>query len=315
MTSSASAPQAERAGPAPGETLAHRVLAALAQHRVVDTRQLQTLLWTGSRQQLSAILVMLRQEHLIDFITLPTANRLRAWYLTRRGVHATDRWPELRDRSRYPITGKTIASLVAAHTRAVVDTHLTFVRDAREHGDDHGPWDWSPETTHHLADGDLLRADALMYYGAASLRGARAQLQAFVEVDRATENSGKLASKLIKYARFYAHTPPSTARRDAARQQAAAPTWQRWYPVFPRVLFVLSNARPSDYQRRIEDLRGMVAEHPLVARMASKVPLGAAILSDLQEHGPRAPVWTHLAGPPERWRTDKPADRCAWTDL
>ncbi|MEU4898551.1 replication-relaxation family protein [Streptomyces sp. NPDC044780] len=314
MTSSASEQQPPRLRVSK-DTLAHRTLAALAQHRMVDTRQLQVMLLPGSRQRLSAALTTLRKEHLVDCITLPGANRLRAWYLTRGGARATEGWPELRDRPRHPITGKTVASLIAAHTRTVVDTHLAFVKDARERGDGHGPWDWSPETTHYLAEGDLLKADALLHYEAASLNGARVQLQAFVEVDRATGSSGKLASKLIKYARFYTHTPLPPGRRSAAHQPTAVPTWQRWYPVFPRLLFVLSNARATSYQRRIEDLQAMTTEHPLVARMASRVPLGAAVLADLQEHGPRAPVWTRLAGPPERWRTHESADRCAWTDL
>lgn len=297
------------------DTLAHRTLAALAQHRMVDTRQLQVMLLPGTRQRLSAALTTLRKEHLVDCITLPGTNRLRAWYLTQAGARATEGWPELRDRPRHPVTGKTVASLIAAHTRAVVDTHLAFATDARARGDEHGPWDWSPETTHHLAEGDLLKADALLHYGAASLKGTRVQLQAFVEVDRATGSSGKLASKLIKYARFYAHTPLPPGRRSAAHQPTTAPTWQRWYPVFPRLLFVLSNAGAASHQHRIEDLQAMATEHPLVARMASRVPLGAAALSDLEEHGPGAPVWTRLAGPPERWRTHESADRCAWTDL
>ncbi|QKV90399.1 replication-relaxation family protein [Streptomyces sp. NA02950] len=316
MTTSAT----DRHGARPSlrETVAHEVIAAIAQHRVVDTRQLQALLLPdGSRQHMSEVLTKLRKEHLIDCVTLAGTHRLRAWFLTRRGVRATESWPEVRRRAQYPITGRTVASLTAAHARAVVDTHLAFVRDARRHGDEHGPWDWIPETTHNLTDGELLQADALLHYSAASLEGNRAQLRAFIEVDRATTSSGTLASKLIRYARFYAHTHvPVLGRRSAAAQQTAAPGWQRWYPVFPRVLFVLTNASPVTYQHRIEDLQAMVAEHPLVARMAAKVPLGAAVLSELEERGPRAPVWTPLGGLPEAWRSlEAPAGRCAWTDL
>ncbi|MBL1120263.1 replication-relaxation family protein [Streptomyces sp. 110] len=298
------------------ETLAHRTLAALAQHRVVNTGQLQGLLQPSSRARLAGILNTLRREHLVEYITMPSAHRMRAWFLTREGVRATENWPEVRGRSKYPATGKTVASLVAAHTCAVVDTHLAFVQDARNRGDEHGPWDWIPETVHQLPDGELLQADALLHYGAASLHGSRVQLRAFVEVDRATSTSGKLASKLIRYARFYTHTQvPVAGRRSAAAQQTVAPGWQRWYPVFPRLLFVLTNASPVTYQHRIEDLQAMAAEHPLVAQMAVKVPLGAAVLSDLMEQGPRAPVWTRLAGPPEQWRLESRAEGCAWTDL
>ncbi|MFE6848791.1 hypothetical protein [Streptomyces sp. NPDC057686] len=40
----------------------------------------------------------------------------------------------------------------------------------------------------------------------------------------------------------------------------------------------------------------MTANHSLVTRLAAHVPLGAAILEDLEDRGPSGPVWTPLAG-------------------
>ena len=49
----------------------------------------------------------------------------------------------------------------------------------------------------------------------------------------------------------------------------------------------------------------MTARHPLVAAPAREVPLGAAVLEDLEQHGPARNVWTPLPG-----GTPRP-----WTDL
>ncbi len=43
-------------------------------------------------------------------------------------------------------------------------THLAFVAEAREHGDEHGFLDWTPEVSHSLGDGEKVIADALMHY-------------------------------------------------------------------------------------------------------------------------------------------------------
>lgn len=44
----------------------------------------------------------------------------------------------------------------------------------------------------------------------------------------------------------------------------------------------------------------MTADHDLVTRLATHVPLGATILEDLEEAGPSSPVWTPLTGTGER---------------
>ena len=104
-------------------------------------------------------------------------------------------------------------------------------------------------------------------------------------------------------------------RRSAAAQPTAAPGWQRWYPVFPRLLFVLTNASPVTYQHRIEDLQAMAAEHPLVAQMAAKVPLGPPCCQTLKSTAPGRRSGHDWPVLPEQWRLEAPAERCAWTDL
>ncbi|MGW2232342.1 replication-relaxation family protein, partial [Streptomyces formicae] len=62
------------------------------------------------------------------------------------------------------------------------------------------------------------------------------------------------------------------------------------------VLFMLTGASRSRLEGRISDLQAMTAQHPLVASFARKVPLGAAVLEDVEEYGPSASVWVPLTG-------------------
>ncbi len=261
----------------------------------------------GARSKTSTTMNQLRRDELATFTFAPGSARLKAWFLTARGARVTQGWPELRGHAAQAPESGIDASLRAAHTLTAVRTHLAFLSDARKLGDEYGPLDWMPEVSHRLPDTggeDRLIADAVMHYTASSPR--RLQYRAFVEVDRATMSSERLARKLISYARFHDYVPQQPGRRGTVADQAAMLAWHRFYPRFPRVLFVLTNASPLTLRHRIEDLRAMTTGHQLVARLAKKVPLGAAVLEDLEEHGASAPVWTPLSGP---------GDRCSWTEL
>ncbi|MET8809682.1 replication-relaxation family protein [Streptomyces sp. NPDC004546] len=256
----------------------------------------------GTRQLISRVLNRLRSDGFVDRTALPDANRTRthAWYLTQEGARLTRDLPILRGRPPYPITPTTAASLKTPHTLAVVRTHLAFAQDARRLGHEHRPWDWTPEVSHSIGEGERLVTDALMYYTAVQSEHRR-KLRAFVEVDRSTMSSERLAAKLIEYARLFQHEAQPVGRR---RQTTAGPAWLRWYPVFPRVLFVLTGASRTRLEHRMSDLQAMVAHHPLVAAPAREVRLAATVLEDIEEHGPAQAVWVPLAG-------GKP---CAWTD-
>ncbi|MFF0746637.1 replication-relaxation family protein [Streptomyces sp. NPDC004111] len=296
--------------PDTGETMRHQVLAALAQHRMATTHQLRELLAVPNsltRQRFSQLMVSLKGDELVSSITLPGAGGTRAWFLDTEGVRISRDWPELRGRPAYPVTTATAASLRTAHTLTVVRAHLAFARDARARDDEHGFLDWTPEVAHQLPDGERLIADALLRY-TVTTGEVRAKLRAFVEVDRGTMSAERLASKLIEYARFrtYEPMPPGGRRTTEAAQAVTGPAWQRWYPRYPRVLFVLTGVGRRAAANRIADLRAMTAEHPQVAAMARQVPLGAAVLEDIEEQGPSAPVWTRLG--------ERPGP-CGWAEL
>jgi hypothetical protein len=117
--------------------------------------------------------------------------------------------------------------------------------------------------------------------------------------------SERLASKLIEYARLWSYEPQPVGRPRSRQPAAAGAVWLRWYPVFPRVLFVLTGASRYVLGNRISDLQAMVAEHPLVGTLARQVPMGAAVLEDLEDRGPTGDVWVPLAG----------GDSRPWTEL
>jgi hypothetical protein len=303
MTTTPSPPAASLA-PTAAEPLRYQVVAAIAQHRIATTGQLCRMLRPdGTRQLMSRALNRLRSEGFIDRTVLPTAGRSRthAWYLTPEGSRVTRDLPILRGRPPYPITSTTAASLKTPHTLAVVRTHLAFAEDARRLGHEHGPWDWTPEVSHSIGEGERIVADALMHYVVADSEQRR-KLRAFVEVDRSTMSSERLAVKLIDYARLFQYTAQPIGQR---RPSTAGPAWLRRYPVFPRVLFVLTGASRTRLQNRMNDLQAMVAQHPLVAVLAREARLGATILEDLEQESSTHAAWLPLTGGEPR----------PWTDL
>ncbi|MBT1098144.1 replication-relaxation family protein [Streptomyces sp. Tu102] len=295
MTRSPSGSPARELTPSPAEPLRLQVLTALALHRMATTSQLgQMLRPDSSRQLFSRVLNKLRSTGLVDLTPLPGRDRSRThvWYLTPEGARLTRDLPLLRGRPPYPITSTTAASLKTPHTLTVLRAHLPFAADARRLGHEHGPWDWTPEVAHPIGEGERLVADAVMHYTLIDSEH-RLKLRAFVEVDRTTMSSERLAVKLIEYARLFRYEAQPIGRRS---QASAGATWLRWYPVFPRVLFVLTGASRARLTNRISDLQAMAAQHPLVAVLAREVPLGAAILEDIEQHGPSEAVWVPLAG-------------------
>ncbi|MCX4411212.1 replication-relaxation family protein [Streptomyces sp. NBC_01764] len=288
--------------PSPVEPLPHQLLAVLGQHRMATTSQLHDLLRPGTaRQTVSTPLNKLRRDGLVDYTVLPQSNRSRAWYLTGEGARLVRDFPALRGRPPYPITSATAASLKTPHTLTVVRTHLAFVTDARRRSDEHGHLDWTPEVSHPLSDGEKIITDALMHYTVIG-KDQRTKLRAFVEVDRTTMSSERLASKLIEYARLWSYEPQPVGRQRSRQPVVPGAVWLRWYPVFPRVLFVLTGASRYVLANRTSDLQAMVAQHPLVGTLARQVPLGAAVLDDLELRGPTGDVWVPLAGgEPRPW--------------
>ncbi|UQW99128.1 replication-relaxation family protein [Streptomyces sp. RerS4] len=287
--------------PGTGETLSHRALALIAQHRLLTTTALHRMLTPDTpARKIHNVLVPLREKGLITH-TFLGRQRLQAHFLTPTGTQTVATWPELRARGNASaIHSPDSAALLAPHILTGVRAHLAFLTEARARGDEYEPLDWMPEVTHRLPDTggeDRLTADAVLHY--TTTRPRRIHYRAFVEIDRSTMSSERLARKLISYARFHDYTPQPVGRRGTVGDPAALLAWQRFYPRFPRVLFILTGDSPTTLANRIADLRAMTADHPLVTRLAARVPLGAAILEDIEKAGPQAAVWTPLTGSTE----------------
>ncbi|WP_416069905.1 replication-relaxation family protein [Streptomyces sp. ME03-5684b] len=250
--------------PSPVEPLAHQLLATLAPHRMASTQQLHVLLRPDrSRQSVSERLNELLGKHLVDA-----------------------RPPALTDNHG---DGRLAENSPHPHRPA----HASGVRRRRTPARRrHGHLDRPPEVVFHaIGDGERVVADTVMHYTLIDDQQRR-KLRAFVEVDRATMSSERLAAKLIEYARLWTYDPQPAGRCRNPTGQG----WLRWYPVFPRVLSVLTGAGRQAMDNRVSDLKAMVAHHPLVADLAREVPLGAVMLEDLEEHGPTSDVWIPLAG-------------------
>ncbi|MGA5454556.1 replication-relaxation family protein [Streptomyces umbrinus] len=112
-------------------------LAVLVQYRMATTEQLHLILAPGVRiEQTRRRLAKLRDEGLVDRITLPQAGRMRVWFPTGYGVQVAGEWPELRGyRPPRKVSDGTAVRLRAGHGLTVTETALAFLQDARRRGE------------------------------------------------------------------------------------------------------------------------------------------------------------------------------------
>ncbi|WP_406326517.1 replication-relaxation family protein [Streptomyces sp. NBC_00203] len=279
------------------------VLGVLTKYRMATTGQMHRVIAPEVRiEQTRRRLARLRAEGLIDRITLPQAGRTRVWFPTSYGVQLASEWPEMRGRrpSR-TVSDPTAVRLKAGHTLTVTvtETALAFLEDARRRGDVCEPLDWLTEVHHPIGSGEAVIPDALLYYRRGPADGDNGpMLRAFVEVDRGTMGPERLAAKLTAYERLYRYVPAVPGRRPTF-QDPALEEWRRHYPLFPRILFVLDGTGPAGAENRIGALRAG-ARLLAPSRFLSDVPILAASLADLLQHGPSAPVWRPVHDPDQR---------------
>ncbi|MFJ4790680.1 replication-relaxation family protein [Streptomyces sp. NPDC088794] len=277
-------------------------LAVLVQYRMATTEQMHRVIAPGVRsEQTRRRLAKLREEGLIDRITLPRAGRLRVWFPTPYGVQVACEWPELRGRRpSKTVSDPTAARLRVGHTLTVTETALVFLEHARRRGELCRPLDWIPEVYHSIGGGEAVIPDALMYYRRGPEGGEGSMTRAFIEVDRATMGPERLAAKLTSYARLhrYIPAPPGRRRRNIGQIEAQEQEeqWRQRYPLFPRILFVLDGTGPAGVSTRIHALR-TVPKDPALALFLHTVPVLAAALADLHARGPSEPVWHPVHDP------------------
>ncbi|MFE7859940.1 replication-relaxation family protein [Streptomyces sp. NPDC057403] len=278
-------------------------LAVLAQYRMAATEQMHLVIAPGVRiEQTRRRLAKLREEGLVDRITLPQAGRTRVWFATQYGVDVVSEWPELREwRPPRLASDRTAARLRVGHALVVTETGLAFLQDARRRGDVCRPLDWIPEVYHPLGGGEAVIPDALLYYRTSVDGEGGSMLRAFVEVDRATMGPERLAAKLSAYARLHDYVPTPVGRpRPRGADPLPEESWRRRYARFPRLLFVLDGTGPTGIEARIRALYAATTEVAGLRGLLSAVPVLAAPLVDILRDGPSAPVWRPIQDPEQR---------------
>lgn len=186
-----------------------------------------------------------------------------------------------------------------AHTLAVNEVGLCFLRAARERGDEFSPRSWRHEVAHPIGSapgmrrGELLIADAVFTYMVA--RGEDLTLEyRFCELDRGTLPSERLARKLARYARLYRFRPRAE-RRDG---EAPPPAWRTHYVAFPIVLVCFAD-RPAAELRRRQRLVAALCRMEPELQATPEVSFSFCLLDELREQGPFAPVFLEHDRPDE----------------
>ncbi|MFE1557440.1 replication-relaxation family protein [Streptomyces sp. NPDC058734] len=291
--------------------IAQQAAQVLYQHRLVSTRQLHRLVTPHHKrtEYLRRQLHSLRQSGFADVVGRRTTGQTELlWWLTEKGAQAVEAVGLLQQRP-YRMSPEAALGPLQEHTLAVVDTGAAFVEHARRLGHECGPLDWSPENAHYYRDearpGEelCLVPDAVLNYVHTESK-QRTLLTFFVEVDRTQMTIARLAQKLHAYAAYHAYTPQPQAAKGTRgpRRQATMPAWRSRYPVFPRLLLVLTGASEERLARRIADLRSLAASDP--ALETTPLRAGVTTLDQLRNHGPFDPIFTPVLGAAE------PAD--AW---
>lgn len=283
-------------------SVAGEVLESLYQHRLLSTTQLREIHAPhASARWTQRVLAELEAEGLARFARV-ARGALRAWYLTEAGADLVESIPNRVEDRRKLLDLRHPSGALQAHTLAVNELGLCFLRAARKRDDEFSSRSWRHEVAHPIGPapgmrrGELLIADAVFAYMV--VRGEDLALEyRFCELDRCTLPSERLARKLARYARLYRFRP-RPARQDG---QAPQPAWRAHYLAFPIVLVCFADRPAAELRRRRRLVAALCRTEPEL-QATSEVRFSFCLLDDLRERGPFAPVFIE----PER--PDEPVD-------
>src|ERR1700704_4395035 len=267
----------DRAPPA----VADDVLAGIYQHRLLSTSQLHALYAPNASPRWTRTgLARLADRGLVDRTQAP--GRLSLWFLTDYGAETVKTaGPRAENRRRLVGTAQAEGPL-RNHTLRVNDVGVTFVRAARERGDECGPESWRHEVAHpiSLARGrrpaELVIADALLTYLQTGRDGSLALHQRWIELDRGTARPAeRLAAKISAYARLRHFAPPATPTGGAPEPQGRS-----HYRAWPRLLIVLADQSRERMRQRIQRTLALHQSDP-AQYSADPIPVAFVALEDL----------------------------------
>jgi protein involved in plasmid replication-relaxation len=296
---------AHERGVLPGVAVA--IMESLYQHRLLSTEQLRVLHTPDATAGwMRRVLRSLAERGLVDRVRGPATHSL--WYLTELGADTTEAAGTRAEPRRRVTTSAQAAGPLRAHTIAVNDAGIAFVRAARRRGDECGPDSWRHEIAHPISrsrgrrPAELVVADALLTYLQVTDGGGLTLHQRFVELDRGTARPAeRLASKIARYARLrhYAGTP-------AASGSLARPLWRSYYRSFPQLLIVFADQPRERIESRIQRTLALHESDPTLGDRADAsechtggVSVSFVALEDLITQGPFARVFLFAGHPGE----------------
>ncbi|MGN6814929.1 MAG: replication-relaxation family protein [Solirubrobacterales bacterium] len=282
------------------------VIASIGEHRVLSTAQVRAIhLPARSLRRTQQLLADLERAGLICHVEARSAPR-RLWFLSERGAELAADSGVLPERPKL-LRPTEAAGPLRAHTLAVNEVGIGFLKAARKRGDDFGALSWRHEVAHPLSRGRgrsrrTLFADAVLTYLLLE-EGEIVIEQRFVELDRATLSVDRLVSELARYAQLH-----------NARDKGGRPPWRYRYASFPRVLCVLAGAKRDALARRRNVALTLLERDPLVSSDYG-LAISFCLLDDLRRMGPFARIFRQI-GEPDRavdWRgkgeaPEKPID-------
>jgi hypothetical protein len=277
------------------------VLASLGEHRILSTAQVRAIHFPDrSPRRAQQVLAYLERAGLIAYVEARRAPR-RLWFLTENGADLVVDAGEAERRPKV-LSPQQAAGPLRAHTLGVNEVGISFLRAARERGDEFGPLSWRHEVAHPLNRGRgrarrTLIADAVLNYVRDEERDIVFE-QRFVEVDRATLSVERMVLELARYGRLY-----------RARDKGGEPLWRSHYPSFPPVLCVLAGASRKALIRRRNIALVLLESNPELSS-AYGARIYFCLLEDLASRGPFAPIFREV-GEPDRagnWLGEGDAD-------
>ncbi|MGW4027071.1 hypothetical protein [Streptomyces sp. NPDC005009] len=93
--------------------------------------------------------------------------------------------------------------------------------------------------------------------------------------------------------------PPGTRPHLTVQEES----WRRRYPLFPRLLFILTGTGPTGIDNPIDALH---AARQLPPTFLRDVPILTTPMTDLLQHGPAEPVW---------YPVTRPDHQVSWTHI
>jgi hypothetical protein len=266
------------------------IVASLAAHRALTTEQVRVIHMRLVRRRWSQkVMARVGASGLADHAT-STDPPGRLWFATDAGARAAVELGVLPRPPRLLDAGEVLGPL-QAHTFAVNEAAISFLRAAHDRGDDFGPLAWRHEVVHPLAEGRRRRrtraviADAVLTYVRTEPAGKAYVEHRFLELDRATLAVDALAAELARYADLF------RAVGDDGEQ-----LWRRRYPQFPSVVCVLAGAGTRVLVRRRDTALALLRAEPQLTR-TPEVEIRVCLLEDLVARGPFAPIFRSLRDP------------------